>query len=102
MKPFDSIDLIIAGIAGYILGMLLGLLINYKRLKSLNKILEYEVDEAERSYNYLLDKYINLYSSQVNLKMAKAKTKKSKRGPGRPKGSKNKATAKKTGPKTKK
>lgn len=98
MKPFDSMDLIIAGSAGYILGMLLGLLINYKRLKSLNEFLKYERYEAESSYTYLLDKYIELQSLYLNSKVSKS----TKRKPGRPKGTKNKPGSKKPGPKIKK
>ena len=69
--------------------MLIGLLINNKKIKNLQE----EVEAGDRSYMNLLDRYMELFSSHRNLKFAaKEKSKKTvaKRGPGRPKGSKNK------------
>ncbi len=70
----------------YCVGMLVGLLINNKKIKNLQE----EVDAGDNSYMRLLDKYMELGSSHRNLMLANARTKLAKRGPGRPKGSTNK------------
>lgn len=88
--------------AGLIGGICTGLLIRSKKIENLKE----EIEAGDRSYMNLLDRYMELYSSHSNLKFA-AREKSSKplvkkRGPGRPKGSKNKPTAAKTGPKKRK
>lgn len=88
----DTFDVIVISLMGYCLGMLIGLLINNKKIKNLQE----EVAAGDNSYMNLLDRYMELFSSHRNLKFAvKEKSSKpvaKKRGPGRPKGSKNKST----------
>ena len=88
----ETFDVIVIAFTCYCVGMLIGLLINNKKIKNLRE----EVETVDRSYMNLLDKYMELFSSHRNLKFA-AREKSSKpvvkkRGPGRPKGSKNKST----------
>ena len=91
------VDICVLTGSGLVGGICTGLLINNKRIKDLKE----EIDAADRSYMNLLDRYMELFSSHRNLKFAaKLKTKAkpstsktvAKRGPGRPKGSKNKST----------
>jgi hypothetical protein len=88
------IDAVILTGSGLLGGIATGLAIRNKQIKNLKE----EVDAGDGSYMRLLDKYMELFSSHRDLKFA-AKPKTTKRGPGRPKGSKNKITAKKPGPK---
>jgi hypothetical protein len=90
-------DICVLAGAGLIGGICTGLLIRSKKIENLKE----EIEAGDRSYANLLERYMELYSSHRNLKFA-AKSKLSKRGPGRPKGSKNKPTAAKPGPKKRK
>lgn len=92
----DTFDVFAIAFCTYSLGMLTGLLINNKKIKNLQE----QVDVGDNSYMNLLDRYMELRSSHSNLMLAKNKS--TKRGPGRPKGSKNKPTAAKPGPKKRK
>jgi hypothetical protein len=78
------IDAVILTGSGLLGGIATGLAIRNKQIKNLQE----EVDAADRSYMNLLDKYMELFSSHKNLISARSKT--IRRGPGRPKGSKNK------------
>ena len=84
------VDICVLTGSGLVGGICTGLLINNKKIKELKE----EIEAGEKSYMTLLDKYMELFSSHRNLKFA-AREKSSKpvvkkRGPGRPKGSKNK------------
>lgn len=99
----DTFDVFAIAFCTYSLGMLIGLFINNKKIKNLQE----QVDAGDNSYMKLLDRYMELRSSHSNLMLAKNKstntlTKSVRRGPGRPKGSKNKPTAAKTEPKKRK
>jgi hypothetical protein len=80
------IDVVVLTGAGLVGGICTGLLIGNNKIKNLKE----EVAAGDNSYMNLLDKYMELSSSYRNLMLAKAKNKLAKRGPGRPKGSKNK------------
>jgi hypothetical protein len=80
----DTFDVCAIAFCTYTVGMLVGLLINNKKIKNLQE----EVDAGDNSYMRLLDKYMELFSSHKNLISARSKT--IRRGPGRPKGSTNK------------
>ena len=87
----ETFDVVVIGFTCYCVGMLIGFFINNKKIKNLQE----EVEAGDRSYMNLLDRYMELFSSHRNLKFAvKEKSSKpvaKKRGPGRPKGSKNKS-----------
>jgi len=80
----ETLDVCAIAFCTYAVGMLVGLLINNKKIKNLQE----EVAAVDNSYMDLLDKYMVLFSSHKNLISARSKT--IRRGPGRPKGSKNK------------
>jgi len=60
--------------------------VSRKQIKNLKD----EVAASDNSYVNLLDKYMEIFSSYRKLMAANNKPKVAKRGPGRPKGSKNK------------
>lgn len=80
-------DVIVLTGAGLVGGICIGLLIKNKQIQNLKD----EVAASDNSYMNLLDRYMELFSSHKNLMAANAKPKLAKRGPGRPKGSTNKA-----------
>jgi len=79
-------DVIVLTGSGLIGGICTGLLIRSKQIQNLKD----EVAAGDNSYMDLLDKYMELFSSHRKLTTANNKPKVAKRGPGRPKGSKNK------------
>jgi hypothetical protein len=80
------IDVCVLTGAGLVGGICAGLLIRSKQIKNLKD----EVAASDNSYVNLLDKYMEIFSSYRKLMAANNKPKVAKRGPGRPKGSKNK------------
>ena len=83
------VDICVLTGSGLVGGICTGLLIRSKKIENLKE----EIEAGDRSYMNLLDRYMELFNSHRNLKFAaKEKSKKTaaKRGPGRPKGSKNK------------
>ena len=80
------IDVCVLTGAGLVGGICAGLLIRSKQIKNLKD----EVAASDNSYVNLLDKYMEIFSSYRKLTTANNKPKVAKRGPGRPKGSKNK------------
>ena len=83
------IDVCVLTGAGLVGGICAGLLIRNKQIQNLRE----EVEASDNSYMSLLDRYMEVSSSYRNLMTANAKTKLAKKGPGRPKGSKNKPKA---------
>lgn len=83
VNTFDVCVLTGAGLVG---GICIGLLIRSKQINNLKD----EVAAGDNSYMNLLDKYMELFSLNRKLMTANNKPKVAKRGPGRPKGSKNK------------
>jgi hypothetical protein len=86
METFNVFDVCVFAFTGLSTGMAIGLAIRNKQIKNLRE----EVESGNRSYMNLADSYMELFSSHRNLKLANAKKEIAKRGPGRPKGSKNK------------
>ena len=80
------IDVCVLTGAGLLGGICIGLLIRSKQINNLKD----EVISGDNSYMDLLDKYMDIRHSHRALLLASAKTRIAKRGPGRPKGSKNK------------
>ena len=80
------IDVCVLTGAGLVGGICTGLLIRNKQINNLKD----EVAASDNSYVNLLDKYMEIFSSYRKLTTANNKPKVAKRGPGRPKGSKNK------------
>ena len=80
------IDVCVLTGAGLVGGICAGLLIRSKQIKNLKD----EVAASDNSYVNLLDKYMEIFSSYRKFMTANNKPKVAKRGPGRPKGSKNK------------
>ena len=80
------IDVCVLTGAGLVGGICAGLLIRSKQIKNLKD----EVAASDNSYMNLLDKYMEIFSSYRKLMASNNKPKVAKRGPGRPKGSKNK------------
>lgn len=79
-------DVIVLTGSGLVGGICVGLLIRSKQIQNLKD----EVAASDNSYMNLLDKYMELFSSFKKLMAANDKPKVAKKGPGRPKGSKNK------------
>ena len=79
-------DVIVLTGSGLVGGICVGLLIRSKQIQNLKD----EVAASDNSYMNLLDKYMELFSSFKKLMTANDKPKVAKKGPGRPKGSKNK------------
>ena len=79
-------DVIVLTGSGLVGGICTGLLIRSKQIQNLKD----EVAASDNSYMNLLDKYMELFSSFKKLMAANDKPKVAKKGPGRPKGSKNK------------
>lgn len=76
-------DVIVLTGAGLVGGICIGLLIRNKQISNL----KYQIDAADASYGRLLDLYMEKFYAQS---LENAKLKVAKKGPGRPKGSKNK------------
>ena len=79
-------DVIVLTGSGLVGGICTGLLIRSKQIQNLKD----EVAAGDNSYMNLLDKYMEIFSSYRKLMTANNKPKVAKKGPGRPKGSKNK------------
>lgn len=79
-------DVIVLTGSGLVGGICTGLLIRKKQINNLKD----EVAASDNSYMDLLDKYVELFSSHKKLMANNDKPKVAKKGPGRPKGSKNK------------
>jgi hypothetical protein len=79
-------DVIVLTGSGLVGGICTGLLIRNKQINNLKD----EVAASDNSYVNLLDKYMEIFSSYRKLMTANNKPKVAKKGPGRPKGSKNK------------
>lgn len=79
-------DVIVLTGSGLVGGICTGLLIRSKQIQNLKD----EIAAGDDSYMSLLDKYMDISHSHRALLLANARAKVSKKGPGRPKGSKNK------------